>query len=506
MKKRVWTLLLTMAICLTVFVGCSVGNGAPDMGFFAPSMSDDNSYVYEEIKELGFVDVATQPDVYLSLDRHTSGYTLMRRVINEGNLVNPESVRIEDFVNYFNYDVSRDPSKSLTLGGSVIDCPWNDQHKLMRVTVAAEQVSVDSKKANNVVFLIDTSGSMYGEDRLPLVQQAFTAMLPMLGAQDSVSIVTYASGVKTLCKGEQCVESNKAKVAAILEDLQASGSTNGQGGIETAYRIAEQYFVQGGNNRIILATDGDFNIGASSNTALKQLIKDKSKKGIDLSIIGVGMGNTRDDFMQTLAKNGNGNAYYVDSINEARRVLVEEFGGTMNTVAYDAKAAVNFNAEVVDSYRIIGYENSLMSKDEFEDDNKDAGEIGSGHVVTAVYEISLKQGVTEGRVADVNVKYRKAPVTETETPQVLDETCQVTVSSHYVATDDDKFVACVVEFGLLLRDSQYKGTANFDSLQLRLGQLGQYVSAETDSFKGEFVTLVEQAATLWNNQKLVKNK
>lgn len=511
MKKTVYATIAMLLLCVFAFTACSAGGlYDKDMSgrFYPPDGSQmdegsDSGYIHDEIKELDFVKTDKQAEVFLSLDRNTSGYSLMRRTILGGHKVATDSVRLEDYINYFNYtDVAHpEEGKSLAASGTVTDCPWNADHKLLRVNVAAEQISTENKRVNNVVFLIDTSGSMYWGDRLPLVQQAFTAMLPMLTAEDRLSVVTYAGEERLLCEGVQCTDSEKAKVAAIIEDLEASGSTNGEGGLKLAYKVAEKYFVKGGNNRILLATDGDFNVGAGTPEQLKKLVSDKkSKAGVGLSILGVGMGNTRDDMMQALSKNGDGNAYYIDNINEARKVLVEEFGGTMNTVAYDAKAGVTFNADVVDSYRIIGYENSLMSEEDFNDDNKDAGEIGSGHVVTAVYEIALKDGVTNGKVCDVTVKYRKEAKTDDNAAEVVDVTAEVTLDGAYTPTADDKFVACVVEFGLILRDSKYKGDANFADILQTLDSLGKYVSE--DSFKAEFVTVVNKAAEIYGKAEV----
>lgn len=499
--KKIFALLLILTMCIAVFVGCAAAPIGGDMYYYPPQsgMFDlDENYQFDEIKEKDFVSASETADSYFSLDRHTSGYSLMRRQIVEKGKLNASSVRIEDYINYFNYNYARPTGDdSLALGGSLFDCPWNAQHKLLRIGVAAEELTLDDGISNNIVFLLDTSGSMYGEDRLPLVQQAFTMLLPLLGANDTVSVVTYASGTKVLCEGLAATESNKTRIANIISDIVAGGSTNGEGGINLAYKCAEKYKTATSNNRVILATDGDFNVGASSKSALEKLISDKAKKGVDLTILGVGMGNTRDDFMETLAKNGNGTAAYIDTITEARKVLVEDFGGTMRTVAYDAKAKVVFNADVVDSYRIIGYENSILTSDEYEDSKTQAGEIGSGHTVTAVYEVVLKDGATDGSTAaNIEVKYKKKPLTDTEedNPEFA-VNCEIKLDKAYVPTDDDKFVACVVEYGLLLRDSKYKSDATFAAVIARLNELGDYVSA--DGFKAEFLQIVKSAMDLY---------
>lgn len=502
--KKFLALIVTVLVCLSLLVGCSAGPNGYDCDNSSraptglPEGDDSDNYQFAEIKENDFTDASKTADSYFSLDRNTSGYSLMRRQINEGAKLNPSSVRIEDYVNYFNYDYARPTGEdSLALGGSLFDCPWNASHKLLRLGVAAEEVNFDDV-ANNVVFLMDVSGSMYGADRLPLVQQAFTMLLPMLDVADTVSVVTYASSTKVLCEGLACTDSNKTKIANIIQDIEAGGSTNGEGGINLAYACAEKYMQSGGNNRVILATDGDFNVGASSPDALERLISDKATKGIDLTVLGFGMGNTRDDTMETLAKKGNGTAAYIDTINEARKVLVEEFGGTMRTVAYDAKAKVVFNAQAVDKYRLIGYENSMLTSDQYNDSKTQAGEIGSGHAVTAVYEVALKDGVTDGAsVAELEVAYKKAPLTDDKTAENPEYkvNATVTLDGSYAETDDDKFVACVVEYGLLLRESKYKGDATFADVITRLAALNDYIA--TDGFKAEFAEVVGKAASLY---------
>ncbi len=503
--KKFLALIVTVLVCLSLLVGCSAGgpNKSYDYDYShtptgIPENDKGDNYQFAEIKENDFTDVSKTADSYFSLNRNTSGYSLMRRQINEGAKIHPSSVRIEDYVNYFNYNYARPTGNdSLALGGSLFDCPWNAAHKLLRIGVAAEELNFDDT-ANNVVFLIDVSGSMYGEDRLPLVQQAFTMLLPMLDAADTVSVVTYASGTKVLCEGLTCTDSNKTKIANIIQDIQAGGSTYGEGGINLAYACAEKYMHRGGNNRVILATDGDFNVGASIDGELEKLISDKASKGIDLTVLGFGMGNTRDDTMETLAKNGNGTAAYIDTINEARKVLVEEFSGTMRTVAYDAKAKVMFNAESVDEYRLIGYENSMLTSDQYNNSKTQAGEIGSGHTVTAVYEVALKKGVADGAsVAELEVAYKKAPLTDNENVENPEYkvNASITLDGSYVQTDDDKFVACVVEYGLLLRESKYKSDATFADVIARLAALNDYIA--TDGFKTEFAEVVGKAATLY---------
>ena len=503
--KKLFALVVSLLMCVCVLVGCSAApndNYYPGASFdgFVNSYDDfGNNYKYDEIVEQPFVSTSENAESYFSMDRSTSGYSLMRRQINAGYLPAPASVAIEQYINYFNYDYLRPTDgKALAAGATLFDCPWNATSKLLRIGVAAEEVKRENTRPNNIVFLIDVSGSMYGDDRLPLVQQSFSMLLPMLTADDTVSVVTYASGVKVVAEGLKCTDDNKARIDAIVSDLTASGSTNGEGGIQLAYKCAEKYKTTNSNNRVILATDGDFNVGAQSKEDLQKLISQKIDQNIQLTVLGVGMGNYRADFMETLTKNGNGACYYIDTLTEARKVLVEDFGGTINTVAYDAKAAVKFNADIVDSYRIIGYENSLLSRDEYEDDKTNAGEIGSGHTVTALYEVKLKEAVNTGdKVCDVEIAYKtKQTVDGKETlMSATPVTATVTYNPDYQPSSDDVFVGCVAEFGLILRNSKYKGDATYAAVTDRLTSLADYVTK--DCFKAEFADLVQKASTLF---------
>ena len=413
----------------------------------------------------------------------------MRREISQGLTTNANSVRLEEYVNYFNYNYARPSGEdALALSGSVFDCPWNEENKLFTIGIAAEEISFASDIQNNIIFLIDISGSMFGEDRLGLIQQAFTMLLDNLGDNDYVSIVTYASNCRVALSGARGTE--KTKIANVLQDLSASGTTNGSGGIQLAYAEAEKYFIQGGNNRVILATDGDFNVGISDKNQLKNFISEKRQSGIYLTVLGVGMFNTNDSIMKTLAESGNGNYAYLDSVAEARKVLVEELNGTFNVVAKDAKAGVIFNPETVEKYRLIGYESKMISQDEFYDENKDAGEIGSGHTVTAVYEIKIKDNAA-GNIATVEIKYKHPESNENKN---ITET--FTTYDYSANPDEDCiFIGCVVEYGLLLRNSEFKGNADFENVISRLSQLS---CVREDPFKAEFLEIVKKACILYS--------
>lgn len=491
MKHLLSVFILTLASLLIL---CSCSPSSLSDHYYNSVISESDSgfspnYQYDGISENDFVSTAEETSSYFSLDRNTASYSLMRREINQGLTTNANSVRLEEYVNYFNYNYARPSGEdALALSGSVFDCPWNEENKLFTIGIAAEEISFASDIQNNIIFLIDISGSMFGEDRLGLIQQAFTMLLDNLGDNDYVSIVTYASNCRVALSGARGTE--KTKIANVLQDLSASGTTNGSGGIQLAYAEAEKYFIQGGNNRVILATDGDFNVGISDKNQLKNFISEKRQSGIYLTVLGVGMFNTNDSIMKTLAESGNGNYAYLDSVAEARKVLVEELNGTFNVVAKDAKAGVFFDPETVEKYRLIGYESKMLSQDEFYDENKDAGEIGSGHTVTAVYEITLKEN-TAGNIATVEIKYKHPESNENKN---ITET--FTTYDYSANPDEDCiFIGCVVEYGLLLRNSEFKGNADFENVISRLSQLS---CVREDPFKAEFLEIVKKACILYS--------
>ena len=501
--KKILSAVLLFVLCLALFAACSAGLNDPfewdsSNGLTASGQEDfenDNNYQFEEIKENSFVSTAEEANSYFSLDRNTASYSLMRRQIEMGLKLNKSSVRLEEYVNYFKYDYARPTGdEALAMSGSLFDCPWNAEHKLLTIGVAAEEVTFENAKPNNIVFLIDTSGSMDYHDRLPLIQQAFTMLLEYLGDEDVISIVTYASDERVALEGARGVE--KTRIANVLQDLMASGFTNGSGGIQRAYKVAEKYFIKGGNNRVILATDGDFNVGVSSKDGLNKLISEKRDSGIYLSVLGVGMYNTNDVTMETLARNGNGNYAYIDNVSEARKVLVEELQGTVNVVAKDAKIGVAFNPDVVSKYRLIGYDTKLLTYEQFEDEATDAGEIGSGHTVTAVYELELKDGAI-GKIADAEIRYKVPDNDNDPTNDVSKSIKHEFTTDDYASTpsNDSLFISCVVEYGLILRESEYKGEASFEKLIARLNELASYV--EADQFKAEFVQIVKKAGKLY---------
>ena len=494
-KNTIIILSILLMLCIVLFAACGAYDDPFD-GYYDFSNSAGANYQYDAVAEQPFVSTDEQTSSYFSLDRNTASYSLMRRELETGtSKPSPDSVRLEEYVNYFNYEYKRPTDdNTLALGGSLFDCPWNADHKLLSITVAAEEFKPQFAKQNNIVLLIDTSGSMYGADRLGLIQQAFTMLLDCIDDNDVISIVTYARDSRVVLDGKYA--SNKLEIAHVIENLHPYGSTNGEDGLETAYSIAEKHFEEDRNNRVIIATDGDFNVGASSQSDLEMLISEKRDRGIYLSVLGVGMTNTNDAALKTLAENGDGNYAYLDSILEAKKVLVNEFGGSMVTVAKDTKISVEFNKNVVAKYRLLGYETKMLSQEQFEDDSTDAGEIGAGHTVTAVYEIELKSGSQgaeiQGNVAEVELRYTKPKSQQNVTEE--NKRVQLTfTTADYVEhpSNDCVFIGCVLEYGLILRESKYKGNASFDAVLARLDALTDYL--ENDEFKKDFVRLVKIA-------------
>lgn len=474
-----------------------MGVQATDKGYFT---YDDyyNTEEYNEIIENGYKSVAANPLSTFSVDVDTASYANVRRMIEYGDYINPDAVRIEEFINYFDYDYSEPTTNDpFSVNVEMSDCPWNEEAKLMLVGLKAEDIKKSEREPLNLVFLIDVSGSMFSEDKLPLVQKAFTMLTETLTEDDRISIVTYAGDERVVLKGTS--GEDKDKIIDAINSLEAGGSTYGEAGINRAYDLAERYFIDGGNNRVILATDGDLNVGLSSEEELTELIEEKRESGVFLSVLGFGTGNVKDDRMEALADHGNGNYSYIDSEMEAKKVLVEEMTGTLYTVAKDVKIQVEFNPVNVSGYRLIGYENRALADEDFHDDTKDAGEIGAGHTVTALYEIVLNESGTS--IPEAELKYQNSTPTGNK-----DEL--LTVSLRYKQPDEDEskllavpvtdevytkkmpenltFAAAVAEFGMVLRNSEFKGTASCDQI---LELLEDY-DYRSDDYKTEFVYLV----------------
>lgn len=443
---------------------------------------------YKGYTEAGFKDTKSEPLSTFSADVDTASYTNVRRLIENRNIVPEDAVRIEEFINYFDYDYPQ-PEDGSAFGRyvEIADCPWNQDHKLMMVGIQGKELEQQETPPSNLVFLIDSSGSMSSYDKLPLVQSAFSMLAEQLDKNDRISIVTYAGSSAVLLDGEK--GSNTDEILEQLYSITASGSTNGVCGINTAYELAEKHFIKGGNNRVILATDGDLNVGASSEEELTRLIETKRDNGIYLSVLGFGEGNYKDARMEALADNGNGNFSYIDSEDEAERVLVQEMSGTLYAIAKDVKIQVEFNPSQVSSYRLIGYDNRLMNAEDFLDDTKDAGEVGSGHSVTALYEIEM---------ADTGDSYHGVPLEFASEHDSIpaenngrSEICKLSIAyktpvgnenrntsdlysmDNYNSSPSNsmKLAQAAAGFGMILRNSDYKGDADFDTVLDILDQL-----------------------------------
>lgn len=492
--KQLFQMATALLIAIPIFISCAGENdmGGVMMDAYAPFI-EGNQEEYTEIVENDFIKTTEQPSSYFSIDANTASYPNLRSLINKGVTdINKDAVRVEEMLNYFDYDYATPEGEDiLSLTSSVFDTPYNAETKILTVGLAAKDVEF-TQQSNNLVFLIDVSGSMNSPDKLPLVQASFSLLAENLNDGDRVSIVTYAGEDQIALDGAYGYE--KKKIVGVIEDLYAGGSTAGSKGIRTAYELAEKYFIEGGNNRVILATDGDFNVGLTSAQSLENFISEKRASGVYFSVFGFGRGNIKSDKMETLALNGNGTYSYIDSLNEGRRALVTNIGGTMLTVAKDVKAGIVFNPDYVESYRLIGYENKLLSQEEFEDDATDAGELGSGHTVTVAYEIKVTDKVLDStdNFAQVTVKYKpteNSGGTEETSKEVLLDV--KTTAYHSALTTQDAFVASVIEFALILRDSKYKGDASITDLIDLLNAL-----TLEDEFKKEFRDLVK---TYYNN-------
>ncbi|WP_294551965.1 von Willebrand factor type A domain-containing protein [uncultured Bacteroides sp.] len=469
-----------------------------------------NTEEYGQIQENGFKNVSDAALSTFSIDVDAASYSNMRRFINKGELPPADAVRTEELVNYFSYDYPKpagsDPVKITMESG---ECPWNTSHRLVRIGLKAKEIPTDNLPASNLVFLIDVSGSMWGANRLELVKSSLKLLVNNLRDKDKVAIVTYAgsAGVKL----EATPGSDKQKIREAIDELTAGGSTAGGAGILLAYKIAKKNFISNGNNRIILCSDGDFNVGVSSAEGLEQLIEKERKNGVFLTVLGYGMGNYKDKKMQVLAEKGNGNYAYIDNLQEANRVLVGEFGATLHTVAKDVKLQVEFNPSQVQAYRLIGYESRLLKDEDFNNDAKDAGDMGAGHTVTAFYEV-IPTGVKNDYVGKVDdLKYQKK---EKVSVKPTDSNELLTVKLRYKAPDKDvskkmelpfvdnkgnnvssdfRFASAVAMFGQLLRNSDFKGNASYDKV-VNLAKQG--LNNDDKGYRREFIRLVETAKGL----------
>lgn len=473
---------------------------------------DFNREGYDKITENRFLKVTDNPLSTFSIDVDAASYSNIRRFLNQGQLPPAGAVRIEEMVNYFTYQYPQ-PVKNepFSINTEISDAPWNKDHKLVLIGLQGKKIPMENLPASNLVFLIDVSGSMQDPLKLPLVKASMKMLVDQLREEDKISMVVYAGAAGLVL--EPTSGSEKTKIKDAIDKLEAGGSTAGGAGIKLAYKTARENFVKGGNNRVILCTDGDFNVGESSDDAMERLIEQERKSGVFLTVLGYGMGNYQDAKMQKLADKGNGNHAYIDGISEAKKVLVNEFGGTLFTIAKDVKLQVEFNPAKVQGYRLIGYENRMLAKEDFNDDKKDAGELGSGHTVTALYEV-IPVGVKSDFLQKVDsLKYQKNTtplISSSQTDEIL------TVKFRYKAPDGDvskliehpvldkqvalaktsdnfRFAAAVAQFGLLLRESAYKSASSYDNV-LNLARKAK--GYDEEGYRSEFVRLVESARLL----------
>jgi Ca-activated chloride channel family protein len=470
-----------------------------------------NTEDYDNIVENRFLAATQAPLSTFSIDVDEAAYSNVRRFINNGSIPPAGAVRIEEMINYFDYTYPQPQNDDpFTVNTELSECPWSPQHRLVHIGLQGKEIPVQNLPNANIVFLIDVSGSMQDENKLPLVRSSMKLLADQLRPDDKLAIVVYAGNAGLVLPPTS--GTNKTAIKEAIDQLEAGGSTAGGEGIQLAYKVARENFIKGGNNRIILATDGDFNVGLSSDDELVSLIEKERKSGIFLSVLGYGMGNYKDNKMQQLADKGNGNHSYIDNINEARKVLVSEFASTLFTIAKDVKIQIEFNPAKVQAYRLIGYENRVLAAEDFNDDNKDAGELGSGHTVTALYEV-IPVGVKSEFIANVDpLKYQPAKAStaasggdELMTIKLRYKKPDGEVSKLIVhpvtdshidlagTSDNFRFSAAVASFGMLLRNSEFKQSASFQQV-ISLAKAAK--GADANGYRQEFINLVQAAGSL----------
>jgi Ca-activated chloride channel homolog len=480
-------------------------SAAPDA--LANRYNDDfDTEGYDRIVENSFAKVVEEPLSTFSIDVDTASYANVRRFIDGGSLPPPDAVRIEELVNYFAYDYEGPKGdEPFAFDTELAPCPWNQGDLLLRVALQAKRIDAKDIPPSNLVFLVDVSGSMEDENKLPLVKESLKKLARQMRQEDRISIVVYAGNAGLVL--EPTPGSRKDAILKAIDDLEAGGSTAGGKGIELAYATAKKTFMPKGNNRVILATDGDFNVGASSDGALVRLIEKKRKEGVFLTVLGFGMGNYKDSKMQKLADSGNGNYAYIDTLSEAEKVLSKQMAGTLYTVAKDVKVQIEFNPAIVGEYRLVGYEKRALAARDFADDTKDAGELGAGSSVTALYEIRPSKGVatrsdlkyqsttsgpaaTSGELMTIKFRYKKP---EGEASILVETPVDFRKVELAKSSGDFRFAAAVAEWGLILRESQYKGSSSFTEVE-RLASEARGRDAE--GYRAEFLRLVKLSAKL----------
>ena len=481
---------------------------------------DGNTEEYSNISENGFHKVSDDPLSTFSIDVDAASYSNVRRFLSRGQLPPAGAVRTEEMINYFKYQYPQPTGKDpFSINTEISDCPWNAKNKLVLIGLQGKNIPVENLPASNLVFLIDVSGSMFEENKLPLVKASLKMLTDQLREKDRISIVVYAGNAGLVLPATSGAD--KIKIKTAIDALEAGGSTAGGAGIQLAYKTAQENFMKEGNNRIILCTDGDFNVGESSDDALVRLIEKERASHVYLTVLGFGMGNYKDSKMEQLADKGNGNHAYIDGINEAKKVLVSEFGGTLFTIAKDVKLQLEFNPAKVAGYRLIGYENRLLNKEDFNDDKKDAGELGSGHTVTALYEIipagieseflkkvdplkyqkSKEKNIAAASFSDelLTVKFRyKAP--DKETSDLIIHAVKYDGKEFAQTSDNFRFATAVADFAGLLRNSAYNKNGSFQQV---LNIANSAMGSDNEGYRKEFVSLVKKAAEI-TDSKAVK--
>jgi Ca-activated chloride channel family protein len=478
---------------------------------------DFNTEGYDNITENRFFKVTDNPLSTFSIDVDAASYSNVRRFLNQGQLPSAGAVRIEEMINYFKYEYPQpEADQPFSINTEISDAPWNKDHKLVLIGLQGKEIPTQNLPPSNLVFLVDVSGSMQDPLKLPLVKSSMKMLVNQLREQDKVAMVVYAGAAGLVLPPTSGYEKTKIKDA--IDNLEAGGSTAGGAGIKLAYKTAKEFFIKGGNNRVILCTDGDFNVGASSDDAMERLIEEERKSGVFLTVLGYGMGNYQDTKMQKLADKGNGNHAYIDGLAEARKVLVNEFGGTLFTIAKDVKLQIEFNPAKVAGYRLIGYENRMLAKEDFNNDKKDAGELGSGHTVTALYEVipaGVKSPFLE-KVDELKYQNKATPLSKSSHSDEI-----MTVKFRYKTPDEDIskliehpvkdqrlslakmsdnfcFAASVAEFGMLLRSSEFRSNASFENA---LAMARKAKGKDEEGYRAEFIKLVENASALAKNKE-----
>ena len=477
--------------------------------FYDPSLPE-----YKKNPENDFMNVKVNPLSTMSVDVDRASYSNVRRFINEGHMPPADAVRVEEMINYFDYDYPQpEGDDPIAIETELTDCPWQKGHQLLHIGMQARKIITENLPPSNLVFLIDVSGSMESPERLPLLVSGMKLLVQNLRSKDLVSIVTYAGNAGLALpptSGDQ-----KQVILAALDRLIAGGSTAGGAGIKLAYKVAQENFIKGGNNRVLLATDGDFNVGVSSDNELEELITKERQTGVFLTCLGFGTDNYKDAKMEMMADKGNGNYDYIDNIQEAQKTLVSEFGGTLFTIAKDVKAQIEFNPSKVQGYRLVGYEDRLLNTEDFKDDKKDAGDMGSGHTVTIIYEL-IPSGTDSKYQRDANdLKYQQPERTDAayrnelatikfrykqpdgEKSKEMEHTIQDKATDWDDATENTRFSETVAMFGMLLKDSKYKGSSSYNDV---ISMADGSKAFDKDGYRAEFVRLVKAAKHM--DQKL----